>query len=147
MRMRASDTTISKYNQVNGMIKRAVGLSAAPLQHSISECRSRWLHWFVYYKRAKNRRLWSSPSETTGSHRVKIFNSYFNRITWSWHSLPVQIRPSDSLNVFKSRQENLCRDNLVNSFQSNDICTGRSSCRCTIAAYARVHRSFSNSTF
>lgn len=63
--------------------------------------------------------------------RTETFKaSYFNRITLLWNSLPMHIRQSSSLNVFKSKLTMFYSEKLT-GFNVDNSCTWITTCRCT----------------
>ena len=73
----------------------------------------------------------NGPVLSTPFTRTETFKgSYFNRISHLWNSLPLHIRQSNSLNVFKSKL-NFFYSLKLFDFNVDNACTWISNCRCT----------------
>ena len=56
--------------------------------------------------------------------------TYFKRIVFSWNKLPANIRNLSDLNVFKNETYRYFLNLLYTRFDSDDVCTWTSNCRC-----------------
>lgn len=85
-----------------------------------------------FYCRNNGRRTGDSgPLLRKPLTRTELFmNSYFNRINRSWNSLPVLIRSSSGLDEFRDQLVDYYTTRMTTFFQSNNVCTWRSTCRC-----------------
>ncbi len=99
--------------------------------------------YVMFYGQNGRRTGNSGPLLRTPFVRTESFwGSYFNRVVRMWNALPVNVRTSDSLSIFKGRISSFYNDKLCTVFSSNDICTWRSTCRCPSCMCASMQTQF-----
>ena len=68
----------------------------------------------------------------------KFKSSYYNRIVMEWNILPVDVKSSPSLNIFKKRVTEYYRNQRLDNFNPDNMCTYRSTCKCLSCGCVRL---------